>query len=69
MFHINMLRKWHPPTVMNLWIEGDPNATQEDMVLWREDNEATATTISKDLSDVLQSTPGRTAETEHIIET
>ena len=84
MLHINMLRKWHSPTVTNLWIEGDPDATQEDMVLWREDDEATATKISKDLSkdqhqqlsellneysDVLQNTPGRTAVTEHTIET
>ena len=83
-FHINILRKWHPPTVTNLWIEGDPDATQEDMVLWREDGGATATTISEDLNkdqhqqlrqllheynDVLQSTPGRTAVTEHTIET
>ena len=49
-FNINMLWKWHPPTETNVWIVRDPDTTQEDMILWLEDDDTTATTISKDPS-------------------
>ena len=36
-FHINMLRKWHPPVVSNLWVEGkDPDIVQDKVILWKE---------------------------------
>lgn len=37
-FHINMLRKWHAPTALNLWAEEETEPLEDsELPLWRED--------------------------------
>ena len=39
-FHINMLRKWHAPTALNLWAGDEPadgEADADELPLWKED--------------------------------
>lgn len=32
-FHVNMLRKWHTPTVSSMWTD----AETDEMLLWKDD--------------------------------
>ena len=84
-FHVNMLRKWHPPAAVNLWVEGETTETDPDeIVLWKDEPTPQELKISEALSgsqreqlqslleeyhDVLRGTPGRTDMAEHVIDT
>ena len=52
-FHINMLRKWHAPTALNLWAEEETEPLEDsELPLWREDPSESESmpTISERLS-------------------
>ena len=84
-FHINMLRKWHPPTAASYWGDSEgPEGDEDDVVLWIDDECTTGPLIRQQLdkgqrrgledlleqfSDLLQSSPGRTNLAEHTIHT
>ena len=84
-FHVNMLRKWHPPTAASYWADSEgPEGDEGDVVLWRDDEGTSGPLIGQQLdegqrrglddlleqfSDVLQSSPGRTNLAEHTIQT
>ena len=39
-FHVNMLRKWHAPTALNLWAgdgSADDDADGDELLLWKDD--------------------------------
>ena len=79
-----MLRKWHPPAAVNLWVVGEtPEADPDEIVLWKDEPMKQEPNISEALlgsqqeqlhglleeyPDVLQSTPGRTTMIEHTID-
>ena len=76
-FHVNMLRKWHIPTVTSCWAEEGPEDDHDEVLLWRGDEEEqTQPTLGEQLTveqkvkaqdligefkDVFQSEPGRTS--------
>ena len=84
-FHVNMLRKWHPPTAASYWADSEgPEGDEDDVVLWRGDEGTSGPVIGQQLdegqrggledllerfNDVLQNSPGRTNLAEHAIRT
>ena len=81
-FHVNMLRKWHPPTAVSFMAE-EVRKDVDDVVTWKEDDDGTpqigsqlspaqtrdVEKILQEFSEVLCSKPGRTTVTEHQIDT
>ena len=77
-FHVNMLRKWHPPTAVSFMAE-EVLEDVDDVVTWKEDDDGTpqigsqlspaqtrdVEKILQEFSEVLCSKPGRTTVTEH----
>ena len=54
-FHVNMLRKWHAPTALNLWAgdgSADDDADGDELLLWKNgtDEEPNEPIISDRLS-------------------
>ena len=83
-FHINMLKKWNTPTYGNYWTDVDDEASSEDDIPEWRGSEKGEPTVGNQLSavqksqlnnmlekfsDVMSSTPGRTAEMEHQVTT
>ena len=83
-FHINMLKKWNTPTYGNYWTDVDDEASSEDDTPeWRGSEKGEPTVgnqlsavqktqlnnVLEKFSDVMSSTPGRTAEMEHQVTT
>ena len=81
-FHVNMLRKWHPPTAVSFMAE-EGREDVDDVVTWKEDDDGKpqigsqlspaqtrdVENILQEFSVVLSSKPGRTTVTEHQIDT
>ena len=81
-FHVNMLCKWHTPTVSSMWTGEEPDAEIDEVLLWKDDEggpllrDQLSTIVKKQLQElleefqeVLQNEPGRTNLTEHSINT
>jgi hypothetical protein len=84
-FHVNMLRKWHTPTVSSMWTGDEPDAEADEVLLWKDDEGGSnqpllgdqlsanerkrLQTLLEEFQEVFQSEPGRTNLTEHSINT